>query len=228
MGTITNCFSIIISLTSTTMKKLLFILLALPFLMVSCRKDASEKAAGKYEGYIIQGKMKNVINTDGGTDRPYVLILMADKKAKLVNLNGESTLNYSVEKDKIVLDDNGYFNLKDGQITDWLIAGLNFSTATLSQQPATGLRGKKFSGNIRYQGFNQDIATEIDFEAATDQLSFIGDATKYTYTPIGNVAAYIYDTPTKSSMFVIVENGKLNYQTYSAQYGFSTGILDPK
>lgn len=203
-------------------------LAALPFLMVSCRKDASEKAAGNYEGYIIQGKMKNVINTDGGAEHPYVLVLMADKKAKLFNLNGESNLNYSIEKDKIVLDDNGYFNLKNGQITDWVIAGLNFSTATLNPQPATSLRGKKFAGNIRFPGLNQNYDYEVDFEAATDEATFDGDAQKYTYTPAGNIAAYIYDEGSKSSLFMIIENNKLNYQSFNPQFGIGSGILDPK
>ncbi len=213
------------------MKKILFILLVLPFCMAGCRKDASNKGGDSkdYVGYIIQGKMKNTIVTDGGAEHPYVLTLMAGNKAKLLNLNGESTLNFHVEKDKIVLDDNGYFNLKDGQITDWLIAGLNFTSANLSPQPgASLLRGTKFKGVIHYPNFNLDFTAEIDFEAATDQLFFAGDTQKYTYTPGGNIAAFVYDTPSKSSLFLIVQNGKLNYESYSAADGLITATLDPK
>ena len=213
------------------MKKILLILLVIPFCITACRKDPSNKnnsADKNYAGSIIQGKMKNVINTDGGAEHPYVLVLMAGNKAKLVSLNGEATLNYHAEQDKIVLDDNGYFNLSNGQITDWVIAGLNFSTAILSPQPATSLRGKKFAGNVRFSNLNFDFNIEVDFDAATDQLSFSGDNTKYNYTAAGNVAAYLYDAPSKSSLFLVVENGKLNYQTYNAKDGMSAGLLDPK
>lgn len=208
-------------------------LLLLPFCIMGCRKDSSNKAgnnANSYEGYIIQGKMKNVINTDGGIEQPFVMVFMADNKAKLVNLNGETTLNYSVQESKLVLDDNGYFNVVNKQITDWVIAGLNITKATLTARPATNqLRGKKFSGTLKYSGLPFTIDTELDFDANADNVVFPGaEPPQYSFTPQGNVAGYLYDTPSKSSLFFMIDNGKLEYASYSPESGIAVTTLNLK
>lgn len=213
------------------MKKILYILLLLPFCMAGCRKDASEKLDAKgYEGYIIKGKLKNVIVADGGIEQPFVMTFMADNKATLVNIDGETMLNYSVQEGKLILDDNGYFNIKNKQITDWVIAGLNITQATLVPKPATNqLRGKKFFGTIKYSGFPYDVETSLEFDANADQVTFSGGVQPlYLYTPQGNVGGYLYDAITQSKLFFMINNGKLEYTNISPGVGIAVATLNPK
>nr|WP_067053540.1 hypothetical protein [Mucilaginibacter sp. L294] len=214
------------------MKKILYILLLLPIFMAGCRKDPSNKNgnADSYEGYVIQGKMKGVIVANSNLEQPFVMTFMAGNKVKLVNVSGETTLNYSVQEGKLVLDDNGYFNVVNKQITDWVIAGLNITKATLIAKPATNqLRGKKFSGTLQYSGLPFTFDTELDFDANADNVVFPGaDPPQYSYTPQGNVAGYLYDSPSKSGLFFMIDNGKLEYASYSPESGVAVTTLNPK
>jgi hypothetical protein len=209
-------------------------LLVLPFCMAGCRKDPLKKGdkdgdKQNYEGYIIQGQMKSTIVTDGGREYPFLLMLKANNKATLVNVYGETTLNYSVADGRIVLNDNGYFNVKNGQITDWLIAGLNFTKATLHAGIETNqLRGKKFGGSAFYVKIGASIYSELQFSASADILSYPrnDDGKTFTYNAYANVAGFRHSNEYNTNDFFMIENGKLQVSGYSSFNGLSSGTMD--
>lgn len=216
------------------MKKIYIFLLMLAT-VAGCRKDPAAKSGQNknpqsYEGYIIQGKMKGVIVTDGGLEMPFLLILKADHKATLVNVTGEMTLSYSSEEGKIVLADHGYFNIKDGAITDWLIAGLNFTKAALHQLPATNqLKGKAFRGTVFSVKIGSSIGTGFKFDASLNQFTYPNSDSGniYAYNVYGNIAGFRHSNDYDTNDFFMLENGKLECAGYSAFNGLSVGTLDP-
>ncbi|MES2063729.1 MAG: hypothetical protein V4456_17515 [Bacteroidota bacterium] len=220
------------------MKKIFILLLILPFLIAGCRKDPAKRGdtdTGKgelanYSGYFIQGMMKDVIVTDGGREKPFIMLLKDNHKAVLVNVNGETSLSYSVQDGRIVLDDNGYFNVKNGQITDWLIAGFNFTKATLHAKVETNqLKGKKFGGSQFYVKLGASIYSEIKFETSGDLLSNprADDPNKtYGYNSYANVAGFRHSNEYDTNDFFVIEDGKLQIAGYSAFNGLSVGSMD--
>lgn len=218
------------------MKKIFILLLILPLLMVGCRKDPAKKNDGDkkpqdYSGYFIQGKMKGVVVTDGGREQPFILLLKENNKAVLVNVNGETTLSYSVQEGKIVLDDNGYFNVVNGQITDWLIAGLNFTKATLhAKVNANQLSGKKFGGSAFYVKIGASIYSEIKFEtsgAFYTNPRADDPAKTYGYNLYANVAGFRHSNEYDTNDFFMIENNELQVTGYSTFNGLSVGSMEP-
>jgi hypothetical protein len=218
------------------MRKIFILLLILPFLIAGCRKDPAKKGNTNddepinYSGYFIQGMMKDIIVTDGGREKPFILLLKDNNKAVLINVNGETSLSYSVQEGKLVLNDNGYFNVKNGQITDWLIAGFNFTTATLHTKVETNqLKGKKFGGSKFYVKLGASIYSEIKFETPGDLLSNprADDPGKtYSYNLYANVAGFRHSNEYDTNDFFVIEDGKLQIAGYSTLNGLSVGSMD--
>lgn len=216
------------------MKKMLIVLLMLA--AAGCRKDPAGKAgqdknAETYEGYSIQSKMKGVVVTDGGLEQPFLMILKANNKATLVNVAGETTLSYSVEEGKIVIADHGYFNIKNNNITDWLIAGLNFTKATLHKTPESNqLSGKEFGETVFRVKIGASVASAFKFDPSANQFTYprSDNGKAYAYNLYANKAGFRHSNESDINDFFMLENGKLACAGYSDFNGLSVGDLDPK
>jgi hypothetical protein len=208
------------------MKKLLLILLLLPFCMVSCRKDGAN--AGKTDGfnardYVIQGKMKGGPVTDG-VDKAYVIIFETADKLRLINVAGETEIGYTVQDDKILLNDYGYFNILNGSITGWVIAGLNISSAQMQKIPQTNqLHGKTFSGKFTLLGITPSVDITDKFDPVKDEFFALPEEESFTYKPYANIAGLWEGQSGK--YFFVNNNGRLEVNANGTGV-FASGTLN--
>jgi hypothetical protein len=195
--------------------------------MAGCRKDAAKQSGTNGfnpQNYVIQGKMKGGPVSDG-IDKPYIIVFETADKLRLINVSGETELGYTVQDDKILLNDYGYFNMVNGSVTGWVIAGLNISSAQMQSIPKTNqLHGKTFSGKFTLLRIGQSLDISDKFDANKDQIYALPDEEMFTYKPYANIAGLWERAGGK--YFFVNSNGKLEVSSYADIAGLAIGTLN--
>lgn len=133
-------------------------------LTAGCKKGNNEPTDGfNPEGYIIIGKMRDVVAVDGGLAKPYIMVFGADNQMELVTTYGRSVRRWSVQDDKLLVENAGYFTILDGIITGHVPAGLNIVTAELHRPSDNNLlAGREFTGSM-YNASGEAASQEVRY-----------------------------------------------------------------
>jgi hypothetical protein len=212
----------------------LFLCLGIIAVLSGCKKDKDDPNSGfdinNPGGYAIFWKTK----VTGQAANPYFIMglleLKNDHLAQYYDIEGNYSLEYTVDGDKIVTS-VGTFTIENGNVSDASVSGV--ADKQLIKLPATSaIVNNRYSG--KYYKSNGDVLHNYFFYSFTSGTALAAGVTPGTpsrtgtYSPVANIGAYSNVEGTDGDKeFMILVNGKLeaNYSSesqvaiYSGDFG---------
>ncbi len=181
------------------------------------------------EGYVIVGKMKDVIVVDGGLEKPFVMEFKGGNVVTLSTIYGQVNDTYQMVGNKLILDSYGYFIVENGELTDQVIIGINLVSYSIQKIPEENkLHTDTYTGHyVRtdyevHSSFFYTFKTNNQVDAGYDMGKVIRTE---KYVPVANLAAWVETE--EYNEFMVLIGGKLEVNFMDKMRGpFYHGVLE--
>jgi hypothetical protein len=199
----------------------LFLCLGFIAIFSGCKKDKDDPNSGfdinNASGYAIFWKTKAA----GQEANPYFIMglleLKNDHLAQYYDIEGNYTLNYTVEGNKIVTD-VGTFTIENGNVSD---ASITVADKQLIKLPAaSAIVNNRYSG--KYYKPNGDVLHNYFFYSFTSNTALAAGVAPGTpsrtgtYSSVANIGAYAnVEGADGDKEFMVLINGRLNVNYFS-------------
>ncbi|MDR7131808.1 hypothetical protein J2X69_004173 [Algoriphagus sp. 4150] len=181
------------------------------------------------EGYVIIGKMKDVIVLDGGLEKPFVMEFKSGNVVTLSTINGQRDDTYQMIGDKLILDSFGYFVVEEEALVDEVIVGINLVSYSMQKlSEVNELYTDTYTG--QYLRTDNSVLHNSFFYAfkndnQVDAGYHIGEVVRTEkYVPVANLAAWVEAEGYKE--FMVLIDGKLEINYLDKNGALFHGVLD--